>query len=158
MGKVNTKKSFVSEKLVSLTYFRQLVLVGMFVTYFATCSCYTVIIAKNFESVIEHHTQNDLSERIYIAALLVPLVLLVWVPNLKYLAPFSMVANAFMAIGLGITIYYLVIDIPPISEREYVANISQFPIFFSITVFAVEAIGVVSFIFNFVGTVGSFLL
>lgn len=117
----------------------------MFVTYFTTCSCYTVIIAKNFESVIEHHAQAGLNERVYIAALLLPLVLLVWVPNLKYLAPFSMVANAFMAIGLGITIYYLVVDIPPITDREYVADITQFPIFFSITVFAVEAIGVVSF-------------
>lgn len=104
-----------------------------------------MIIAKNFESVIEYHTKAGLNERVYIAALLVPLVLLVWVPNLKYLAPFSMVANAFMAIGLGITIYYLVIDIPSITEREYVADLSHFPIFFSITVFAVEAIGVVSF-------------
>lgn len=122
---------------------------GMFVTYFTTCSCYTVIIAKNFESVIEHHSQAGLNERAYIAALLLPLVLLVWVPNLKYLAPFSMVANAFMAVGLGITIYYLVIDIPPITEREYVADLAKFPIFFSITVFAVEAIGVVSFQFFF---------
>lgn len=115
----------------------------MFVTYFTTCSCYTVIIATNFESVIEEHTKHDLNERIYIAALLLPLVLLVWVPNLKYLAPFSMVANAFMGIGLGITIYYLVVDIPSIATREYVADLSKFPIFFGITVFAVEAIGVV---------------
>lgn len=81
----------------------------------------------------------------YIAALLVPLVILAWVPNLKYLAPVSMVANVFMTVGLAITIYYLVIDIPQIAERELVSDISTFPMFFSITIFAIEAIGVVSF-------------
>lgn len=51
-----------------------------------------------------------------------------------------------MAIGLGITFYYLVADIPPISERNLVTdNIGTLPISVSITIFAIEAIGVVSF-------------
>lgn len=50
-----------------------------------------------------------------------------------------------MAIGLGITFYYLVADIPPISERNLVTdNIGTLPISVSITIFAIEAIGVVS--------------
>lgn len=76
--------------------------------------------------------------------MLLPLIVLAWVPNLKYLAPVSMIANIFMSLGLGITFYYLVVDIPPISERELIADISTFPIHFSITIFAIEAIGVVS--------------
>lgn len=85
-----------------------------------------------------------LSKRMYIALLLLPLIVLAWVPNLKYLAPVSMVANIFMSTGLAITVYYLVIDIPAISERNLVADISTLPICFSITIFAIEAIGVVS--------------
>jgi amino acid permease len=95
--------------------------------------------------VIEHHTQTSLDQRVYIAALLVPLLLLGWVPNLKYLAPVSMVANLFMAAGLGITMYYLVQDIPAASTRtQFNASLNTIPQFFSIVIFAMEAIGVVS--------------
>ncbi|KAJ8985559.1 hypothetical protein NQ317_019943 [Molorchus minor] len=122
---------------------RQLVLVGIFITYFTTCSCYSVIIAKNFNYVIDQYIESEFPIRITIAVLIVPLILLAYVPNLKYLAPVSMLANVFMAIGLGITFYYLVTDIPDISERDLAADITTFPTFFSITVFAIEAIGVV---------------
>lgn len=52
--------------------------------------------------------EEDLEIRIFIIALLIPLIVMAWVRNLKYLAPVSMVANVFMGIGLGITFYYLV--------------------------------------------------
>jgi proton-coupled amino acid transporter len=99
----------------------------------------------SFPQVIEHHTDTSLDQRVYIAALLLPLILLGWVPNLKYLTPVSMVANLFMAVGLGITIYYLVQDIPDASARPHFnASINTIPQFFSIVIFAMEAIGVVS--------------
>ncbi|GJQ88033.1 putative proton-coupled amino acid transporter [Trypoxylus dichotomus] len=122
---------------------RQLVLIGLFVTYFATCSCYTVIIAKNFSQVIDYYLGYHINFRIYIASLLIPTIILAYVPNLKSLAPVSMLANAFMGLGLGITVYYLVIDLPPISTRNLVAPISTLPVCVSITIFAIEAIGVV---------------
>lgn len=130
-----------SKRFSSLT--RQTVLWLLFVTYFGTCSVYTVIIATNFQQVIGHHTAMELDIRYYIAMLLVPLVLLSYVPNLKYLAPVSMVANVLMALGLGITFYYLLWDMPNISERPAVASVETFPTFFCLTVFAMEAIGVV---------------
>ncbi|KAF4527573.1 hypothetical protein B566_EDAN016156 [Ephemera danica] len=40
--------------------------------------------------------------------------------KLYYLAPVSLLANGLMGLGLGITVYYLVQDIPPISERPAV--------------------------------------
>lgn len=56
-----------------------------------------------------------------------------------------MIANFFMAVGLGITIYYLVQDIPDASARPHFnASINTIPQFFSIVIFAMEAIGVVS--------------
>ncbi|KAK9871484.1 hypothetical protein WA026_012857 [Henosepilachna vigintioctopunctata] len=122
---------------------RSFILISLFVTYFATCSCYTVIIAKNFNNVLIDYRGEPLNERLSILLLLVPLLLLSYVPNLKYLAPVSMLANVFMAVGLGITFYYMVIDMPPVSSRDLVADIGKFPVFFSLTVFAIEAIGVV---------------
>ncbi|KAJ8945928.1 hypothetical protein NQ318_016756 [Aromia moschata] len=122
---------------------RQIVLLGIFTTYFTTCSCYSVIIARNFNYVVSYYLEREIEIRITISLLIIPLILLAYVPNLKYLAPVSMLANVFMAIGLGITFYYLVADIPPVSSRELAADITTFPVFFSITVFAIEAIGVV---------------
>ncbi|KAL0280160.1 UNVERIFIED_CONTAM: hypothetical protein PYX00_001535 [Menopon gallinae] len=122
---------------------RFIVQFGLFLTYFGTCSVYTVIIGKNFAQVIDHHTGQELDQRLIIGGCLIPLILLSWVPNLKKLAPVSMVANIFMGVGLGITFYYLVWDLPPIGDVPKVAPIENFPIFFSLTIFAMEAIGVV---------------
>lgn len=132
-----------SRRFSSLT--RQSVLWLLFVTYFGTCSVYTVIIANNFQQLYSYHMNAvDVDIRYFIAALLVPLVLLSYVPNLKYLAPVSMVANLLMAGGLGITFYYLLKDIGHVSDRPHVASLDTFPTFFCLTVFAMEAIGVVS--------------
>ncbi|XP_075163906.1 solute carrier family 36 member pathetic isoform X1 [Haematobia irritans] len=118
------------------------ILFGLFLTYFGTCSVYTVIVAKNFEQVINHWTGTEMNSRLLIASFLIPLILLSWIPNLKYLAPVSMVANVFMGLGLGITFYYLVQDLPSIETRSYVSW-GTMPAFFSISIFAMEAIGVV---------------
>ncbi|EDW18447.1 proton-coupled amino acid transporter-like protein pathetic isoform X1 [Drosophila mojavensis] len=132
------------------------ILFGLFLTYFGTCSVYTVIVAKNFEQVLVHWTGRDIEPRVIICILLVPLILIAWVPNLKYLAPVSMVANVFMGLGLGITFYYLVQDLPPIEERSLV-TLSTLPAFFSITIFAMEAIGVVMPLENNMKTPKNFL-
>ncbi|XP_022915784.1 proton-coupled amino acid transporter-like protein pathetic [Onthophagus taurus] len=127
---------------------KQIILQGLFITYFTTCSCYSVIIAKNFEQVLTHYQlkfsdNDDTNLRLIIVTLLIPLILQAYVPNLKYLAPVSMVANVFMGLGLGITFYYLVSDIPQISERRLASPITTLPISLAITIFAIEAIGVV---------------
>lgn len=120
-----------------------LILQCLFWTYFGTCSVYTVIIGTNFKQIADHYLGYDVSLRLVIAFLLVPLILLSWVPNLKYLAPVSMIANGFMGIGLGITFYYLVNGLPPVTERPMVGSLWAMPGFFAITIFAMEAIGVV---------------
>lgn len=116
---------------------------GLFITYFGTCSVYTVIIAENFKQVIEYYVGYEMNVRVMIALLLVPLILLSWIPNLKYLAPVSMIANVFMCAGLGITFYYLVTDMPALSERPMYVSVLGWPSFFAIVIFAMEAIGVV---------------
>ncbi|XP_030570070.1 proton-coupled amino acid transporter-like protein pathetic [Drosophila novamexicana] len=132
------------------------ILFGLFLTYFGTCSVYTVIVAKNFEQVLEHWFDCEIESRVIICIMLVPLILIAWVPNLKYLAPVSMVANVFMGLGLGITFYYLVQDLPPIQERA-LFTLSTLPAFFSITIFAMEAIGVVMPLENNMKTPKNFL-
>lgn len=136
---------------------RFIVQFGLFLTYFGTCSAYTVIIGKNFGQVIDQYSGERFDQRWIIGGCLIPLILLSWVPNLKKLAPVSLLANAFMGIGLGITFYYLVWDLPDISERRQISPIENFPKFFSITIFAMEAIGVVMPLENSMKTPTHFL-
>ncbi|XP_034103693.1 proton-coupled amino acid transporter-like protein pathetic isoform X1 [Drosophila albomicans] len=132
------------------------ILFGLFLTYFGTCSVYTVIVAKNFEQVLEHWLKFDIDSRVLIAILLIPLIIIAWVPNLKYLAPVSMIANVFMGLGLLLTFYYLVQDLPSIADRE-LFTFGTLPNFFSITIFAMEAIGVVMPLENNMKTPKNFL-
>lgn len=131
------------------------ILYNLFFTYFGTCSVYTVIVAKNFQQVLEHYIGEQMDIRVLIAYLLIPLILLAWIPNLKYLAPVSMIANFFMAVGLAITMYYLCTMMPQnaVMERDWIAkDYMTIPAFFSITIFAMEAIGVVMPLENEMGT------
>lgn len=68
------------------------------------------------------------------------------VPNLKYLAPFSTLANFAMTISLGIIAYYIFREPVSFNDRVAVGSISDFPFFFGTVLFALEAIGVVCFI------------
>lgn len=130
---------------------------SLFVTYFGTCSVYTVIIAANFNQVYSYYVGTAVNEQVAIAALLIPLILLAWVPNLKYLAPVSAIANGFMLVGLGITFYYLVTPLPPISDRPMAVEFMKIPSFFSIVIFAMEAIGVVMPLENSMKTPKNFI-
>lgn len=73
-----------------------------------------------------------------------PLIMMNLIRNLKYLAPLSMVANICIALGLGITVYYLFQDLPPVASRPAFSSFRQLPLFFGTAIFALEGIGVVS--------------
>ena len=93
--------------------------------------------------MVDHYC-SELDVRLYMLFLLLPLILINWVRNLKLLAPFSTFANIVTFVGLGITMYYVFDDIPSPTERNLVGNIFDFPLFIGTTLFALEAVGVVS--------------
>ncbi|XP_077301879.1 solute carrier family 36 member pathetic [Arctopsyche grandis] len=136
-----------------------LILICLFLTYFLTCSVYTVIIAEHFNKVVIHLTGSEIDVRVMILFFLIPLILLSWIPNLKYLAPVSMIANIFMGLSLGTTIYYLVVNMKPetFKDLDSVGPINLWPDFFSLTIFAMEAIGVVMPLENSMKTPRHFL-
>nr|CAD7452075.1 unnamed protein product [Timema tahoe] len=86
---------------------------------------------------------NDISIRLYILMLLPFLCALGLIRNLRYLVPFSTLANLFIVGGFTITLYYLFTDIPSPDERNYSGSPAGLPIFFSTVIFAMEGIGVV---------------
>ena len=75
--------------------------------------------------------------------LLIPLTLINYIRNLKLLAPFSSLANVITFVGLGMIMVYVFDDLPPLTEREMFGSFRNFSLYFGITLFALEAVGVV---------------
>lgn len=74
----------------------------------------------------------------------VPLILINYIRNLKLLAPFSTLANLITIISLGLLLSYMFQDLPSITEREMFGSFRNFALYFGTTLFALEAVGVVS--------------
>ncbi|XP_063375142.1 proton-coupled amino acid transporter-like protein pathetic [Cydia amplana] len=114
------------------------------VTYLAALCVYIVFIAENFKEVLDEYVPDyKLSVETYCALTLVPLVLICQIRNLKWLVPFSAVANVLLVICFAITMYYIFSDLPNPKERVMVARVTQWPLFISTVIFAMEGIGVV---------------
>lgn len=82
--------------------------------------------------------------RLYILTLIPAVLLLGQVRNLKFMVPFSIVANLSMITGFAVTLYYIFNDIKIPSHVKPIASIEQLPSFFATVLFAIEGIGVVS--------------
>ncbi|XP_023315117.1 proton-coupled amino acid transporter-like protein pathetic isoform X2 [Trichogramma pretiosum] len=121
------------------------------------CCVYVVFVSENIKQVADFYMEPDLDVRIYMIMALPFLICLSLVRNLKYLAPFSMVANGFIAAGLGITFYYIFSDLPSIENVNKISSWKDMPLFFGIAIFALEGIGVVMPLENNMKTPSHFL-
>lgn len=84
----------------------------------------------------------DLS--IHMIFVVVPVLLLCMVRNLKYLTPFSTLANVLMAVGVGAVLYEATQDLSSVESRNYIGSWHQLPLYFGTAVYAFEGIGLVS--------------
>lgn len=150
--------------------------VCLFLAYFVTCSAYVYIISKNILEIFQG-LSVDVHIRTIMAVLLVPVIIFSFIPDLKYLAPFSMFANFLMGIALFLIFGWLTYQITQTGVSphwQFIGNVSlnatgspvysswyvQLPKFLYITIFAIEAIGVIMPLENKMATpknfVGSF--
>ena len=63
---------------------------------------------------------------------------------MKFLAPFSTIANFVTLVSFGIILYYIFREPISFENRDQVGTMSGFALFFGTVLFALEAIGVVS--------------
>ncbi|XP_053623876.1 proton-coupled amino acid transporter-like protein CG1139 isoform X1 [Plodia interpunctella] len=120
------------------------ILVNMFlcITQLGFCCVYIVFIANNVKMICDHYGfKLDLS--IHIIIVMVPLLLSCMVRNLKYLTPFSTIANVLMLLGVSTVIYAAAQDLPAVHTRDYIASWQQIPLYFGTAIYAFEGIGLV---------------
>lgn len=119
---------------------------GFLIVYqLGVCCVYIVFVATNVKQIVDYYW-IELDVKIHMVILLIPLILLICIRNLKLLAPFSQFANVITFVGLGLILYYVFDGIKSPSERDAIGTARNFPLFFGTTLFALEAVGVVSFL------------
>ncbi|XP_067626432.1 proton-coupled amino acid transporter-like protein CG1139 [Eurosta solidaginis] len=116
---------------------------GLMVTYFATICVYMVFIATSFHDVINYNFGLSWDVRIYIAMTVIPCLLIGQIRHLKWLVPFSAMANVFIIITFAIVLYYLFNKPLEFSDKPLLARPTQIPLFFATVIFAMEGIGAV---------------
>ncbi|CAG0879965.1 unnamed protein product [Darwinula stevensoni] len=115
----------------------------LLITQLGFCCVYFVYVAANIQVLMKAHFQLEWKIQVYMAILLVPFIFLSFVRSLKFLSPFSMIANLLMAVGIGIIFSFLLQDLPPVSSRPFFASFRQLPLFFGTAIYAFEGIGVI---------------
>ncbi|XP_045784408.1 proton-coupled amino acid transporter-like protein CG1139 isoform X1 [Maniola jurtina] len=112
------------------------------VTQIGFCCVYIVFIANNVKTICDQYDIH-LNLSIHMLFVFIPLFPICLIRNLKYLTPFSTLANVLMALGVGAVLYEATQDLPPVESRVYLASWSQLPLYFGTAVYAFEGIGLV---------------
>uniref|UniRef100_T1PCX6 Transmembrane amino acid transporter protein n=1 Tax=Musca domestica TaxID=7370 RepID=T1PCX6_MUSDO len=124
-------------------YIGNLVNTFLLIYQLGTCCVYVVFVASNIKSVADYYLETPVDVRLCMLIILLPLILINYVRNLKYLAPFSTIANAITMVSFGIICYYIFRQPISTEGKEAFAPVSGFPLFFGTVLFALEAIGVI---------------
>ncbi|XP_023315601.1 proton-coupled amino acid transporter 1 isoform X2 [Trichogramma pretiosum] len=123
-------------------FMRKLVNLFLCITQLGFCCVYFVFISTNMKQVLDvWGIKLDL--HYHMAVVLIPIMLSTWIRNLKFLVPLSSLANLLIITGYIATIYIMCHDLPPISERRYVANWDMIPLFFGTVIYSFEGITLV---------------
>ncbi|XP_022124062.1 proton-coupled amino acid transporter-like protein CG1139 isoform X2 [Pieris rapae] len=113
------------------------------VTHLGACCVYVVVISESFKQISDEYGGPKWSVSVFCALCLIILIPLNQITKLKYLVPFSAVANFVWLASICISIYYCLRDPPPLSSRNLSTSIAGLPNFISTSLFAMEGIGVV---------------
>jgi len=124
--------------------FRYLVNAFLLITQLGFCCVYFVFISQNIHQVVVNYYPNNVpSDRVLIAILLVPILLLCYIQHLKVLAWFSVLANVATVASFAIIFTYIFQDLVPDTLPPMVKPWSEVPIFFGTAIYAFEGIGLI---------------
>lgn len=98
--------------------------------------------AVNLQEVVAHYFVK-LDIRVYLLAILIPMIALNFLKNLKYLTPVSLFASILTVTGIAITFHYMLQNLPRTDTVKGFSTWKQLPLYFGTAIYAFEGIGVV---------------
>ncbi|XP_055303048.1 proton-coupled amino acid transporter-like protein CG1139 isoform X2 [Sitodiplosis mosellana] len=121
---------------------RQTINLFLCITQLGFCCVYFVFVAVNLQEVVAHYFIK-LDIRLYLLLLLIPMIMLNFLKNLKYLTPVSLFASILTVTGISITFHYMLQDLPKTDSVNGFSSWEQLPLYFGTAIYAFEGIGVV---------------
>ncbi|XKL65900.1 hypothetical protein PGB90_009320 [Kerria lacca] len=115
----------------------------LFFTYYGVLIYYVLIISSTFKQITEEYFKISIDIRIYIAFLTLVLYPTSIIRFLKYLVPFSAVANICLMVALGMIFLQLFKDLPPLNSRPALQMPNQWPLFIATCFTSMEGIGTI---------------
>ncbi|KAK5618979.1 hypothetical protein CRENBAI_006060 [Crenichthys baileyi] len=164
---LNPRRGGCSSRMENVSWLRRhsrwgsrMVNLFLIITQMGFCCVYFVFLSDNVKQVVEaanattlscqvnHTNQTDVlvpsfDSRIYMLIFLPFFIFLVFIPNLKYLAPLSLIANLVMTVSLILIYIYSIMNITYPIDLPKVGRFKDYPLFFGTAIFAFEGIGVV---------------
>ncbi|XP_026742242.1 proton-coupled amino acid transporter-like protein CG1139 isoform X2 [Trichoplusia ni] len=123
--------------------FYQLVDIFLIMWQIGVCAIYFVFVSENVKQVLDFYG-IEYSVRFLICCCFPILLVLSWVKDLKFLSPISSFSNVLIGLGLILVFFYLIQEELIVDDEKYRSQgIEEFPVFVGITLFALEAVGVV---------------
>ncbi|XP_032524495.1 proton-coupled amino acid transporter-like protein CG1139 isoform X1 [Danaus plexippus] len=122
--------------------FRYSVNVFLFLHFNGTCCIFEIMIAQTLKKVLESVSSSEFSISQYILMITLPLVSLCMIRSLKYLAPFSLVADLFIGICVIATVYYSITAASSLSDLPAWNDVQGFFRLMGICIFSINGIGV----------------
>ncbi|XP_050358079.1 proton-coupled amino acid transporter-like protein pathetic [Nymphalis io] len=118
---------------------------------FGACACYQIIIAKSIKQLVENTQRTPIEGlgpgypdlRVYLACMILPIVLICLITHLKWLAPFSIVANIIILFCIMLTVYYAFHFNPNFENLVKVTELYNFFEYVGMSVFSMSCSGVV---------------
>lgn len=118
-------------------------------TQLGFCSIYFVFVASTVVEVLEWEHRVD--KRLVIVVMALPVILLSYIRSLEKLAYISILSNLLCLYGLVVVFQYLARHTQSPSNYPFIASLEKLPMFFAMSLFSFEGIGVVSsFTYNIV--------
>lgn len=117
---------------------------GNFVcTWIGANSVFVLLACKNIKCFFDYFCDTDISLRLVMIYLSIPLVLLCCIPNLKYLIPCSIFANFINLSCIVIILYFVLQDLPSLADRTEYGDLSSTPLFVATILFTINVTGII---------------
>lgn len=106
-------------------------------------SIFLLLACSDLKFVYDYFFEADINVRVIMIYLIIPLVVLCWIPNLKYLVPCSAITNCVNAVGICTILYDTVREFPSISARKSMGDVASIPLFLGTILFTLNATGII---------------
>lgn len=116
------------------------------ITQLGFCCVFFVFIPQNLKQATDCMTTSGtgISQMGFMGIIVIPILLICYIPDLKHLAPISLLASVIQMTGIIITFYYIIRDLPEVYERVPAFNSwATMPLYFGSAIYAFEGIGLI---------------